>query len=57
MNYPMAKLYLDGKHGRDLTLRVTGIEAIQRDERLKQMQTYSTSHPGLNEDFHLSPFL
>uniref|UniRef100_A0A8C2ET96 Hydroxysteroid (17-beta) dehydrogenase 2 n=1 Tax=Cyprinus carpio TaxID=7962 RepID=A0A8C2ET96_CYPCA len=70
MNYPMAKHYIDAKHGSDSTLRVVGIEAVRLDarggdiiKRLKQRETYwiyslrATSHPGLNEDFDLSPFL
>ncbi|XP_026098621.1 uncharacterized protein LOC113069710 [Carassius auratus] len=70
MNYPMAKHYIDAKHGSDSTLRVVGIEAVRLDarggdiiKRLKQRETYwiyslrATSHRGLNEDFDLSPFL
>jgi len=66
----MAKHYIDAKHGRDSTLWVVGFEAVRLDarggdiiKRLKQRDTYwiyslkATSHPGINEDFDLSPFL
>ncbi len=70
MNYPMARHYKEAQHGRASSLRNVGIEAICLDARggdkvmrLKQRDMFwiytlkATSHPGLNEDFDLFPFL
>ncbi len=70
MNYPMAKHFIQAKHGSDSNLKVIGIEHVSlnirggdRLRRLKQRKTFwihkldALSYPGLNEDIDFSPFL
>lgn len=70
MNNPMAKHFIQAKHGSDSNLKVIGKEHVTMNIRgrdrlrpLKQRETYwihtlnALSYPGLNEDINFSSFL